>query len=267
MLRDRLLTAVLIGAVLLAVLFLLPPWAAMSVMSAAALLGAWEWSRLLVGWGAVPRLSLVLALGALLLWWWWLPLSADAVRAVLLLASLWWLLALFWVMLAPTRGSNVTTYLACLLSLAPLWLAVSELRGGDLQGARILLFALLVIVAADTGAYFAGRRFGRLKLAPQVSPGKTWEGVFGGLILATVVGVVGAQWLGWTPLQILPLVLTAAAVSIVGDLLESKMKRQAGVKDSGQLIPGHGGVLDRLDSLAAGLPVMTLGLGSLGLLA
>lgn len=266
MLKERLLTAALIGAVLLAVLFLLPPSAAMILISAAALLGAWEWSRLLAGWSSAQRFSLALVLALLLLWWWWWPMPPAAVRAVLLLASIWWLLALLWVVLAPTRGNNLSTYLACLLSLAPMWLAVVELRGADLRGARILLFALLVVVAADTGAYFIGRSFGRLKLAPQVSPGKTWEGVFGGLALSALVGYLGAKWLGWPTWQILPLLLTAAAVSMVGDLLESKMKRQAGVKDSGHLFPGHGGVLDRLDSLAAGLPVLALGLGSLGLL-
>jgi phosphatidate cytidylyltransferase len=141
------------------------------------------------------------------------------------------------------------------------------LRGPDRQGAWILLSALAIIVAADTGAYFTGRAFGRVKLAPHVSPGKTWEGVIGGLLASAAVAWAAAAWFGWSAQQMLPLSLTAAGLSVVGDLLESKMKRQARVKDSGHLFPGHGGVLDRIDSLSAGLPVLALGFAWFGWLA
>jgi phosphatidate cytidylyltransferase len=241
------------------VLFLLPPAATLALATLAILLGAWEWSALIPPQNGPPRWLLPVVLALLMAWWWRSPPDAAAARVLLAVATLWWLVAMLWVVLAPGRGHPVLTALACPLSLAPLWVAAAVLRGSDRHGAWIVLLALAIVVAADTGAYFAGRAFGRVKLAPQVSPGKTWEGVIGGLLASALVAWAGARWLGWPVQQILPLALTAAGLSVVGDLLESKMKRQAGVKDSGHLFPGHGGVLDRIDSLAAGLPVLALG--------
>ncbi len=267
MLKQRILTAVVIAVLLLSVLFLLPPVAALGVITLVILLGAWEWSGLFAPGFGLPRWLLPALLALLLAWWWQSPPDADAARAVLAGSALWWLIALLWIVMAPGRGHQVLTALACVLSLAPLWVAVAALRGSDRHGAWILLSALAIVVAADTGAYFAGRAFGRVKLAPQVSPGKTWEGVIGGLSASAAVAWAAAGWLGWSVPQILPLALTAAGLSVVGDLLESKMKRQAGVKDSGHLFPGHGGVLDRIDSLAAGLPMLALGFAWFGWLA
>jgi phosphatidate cytidylyltransferase len=253
----------LIAVVLIVVLFAMPPMAAQTMISLVVLVGAWEWAKLLPA-GSLLRVALPVALLALLLFWWWWPPDAAAIRRVLLLAAVWWVFAMLWIIAAPTRGHPWLTFLAALLSLAPLWIAVSALRGSDMQGARVLLLALVVVVAADTGAYFTGRALGRIKLAPRVSPGKTWEGVFGGVATSLIVAWVGARFLSWPIAPFLGLALAAAAFSVVGDLLESKMKRQAGVKDSGHLFPGHGGVLDRIDSLSAGLPVLALGLGQSG---
>jgi phosphatidate cytidylyltransferase len=127
--------------------------------------------------------------------------------------------------------------------------------------------ALGTTFAADIGAYFAGRRFGRVRLAPQVSPGKTWEGLFGGLLLATLTSVGGGLLVGVPPASMIPVGLGVAALSVVGDLTESMFKRSVGAKDSGHLIPGHGGVLDRLDSITAALPLFALALSWLGLIA
>lgn len=264
MLKQRILTALVIAILLLVVLFLLPPVAALVVVTLVILLGSWEWSALFAPGRGPPRWLLPALMALLMLWWWRAPPAADTARAVLAAATLWWLFALLWIMLAPGRGHPVLTALACVLSLAPLWVAVAALRGADRHGAWILLSALVIVVAADTGAYFAGRAFGRVKLAPQVSPAKTWEGVIGGLLASAAVAWAAAALLDWRAGQILPLALTAAGLSVVGDLLESKMKRQAGVKDSGHLFPGHGGVLDRIDSLAAGLPALALGYAWLG---
>ena len=132
------------------------------------------------------------------------------------------------------------------------------------RGAQWVLFILTLTFAADTGAYFAGRAYGRVKLAPQVSPGKTWEGVVGGMVLATAVGYAGSRWFDLAPARFVPLCLAAAAFSVVGDLTESMFKRAAGLKDSGRLFPGHGGVLDRVDGVLAATPVMCLGLLWLG---
>src|SRR5690606_17335644 len=132
------------------------------------------------------------------------------------------------------------------------------------HGPAVMLFLLLLVVAADVGAYFAGRRFGRNKLAPRVSPGKTWEGVIGGLLGAALIALAGGAWFGVPLVPFVALCVVAVLASIVGDLTESLFKRHAGVKDSGTLLPGHGGVLDRVDSVTAAAPVFLIGLERLG---
>jgi len=129
----------------------------------------------------------------------------------------------------------------------------------------VLLFALLIVWAADAGAYFAGKVFGRVKLAPSISPGKTWEGVFGGLLIVAALAVAAAYWTDIRLAVLLPFCLAVAVLSIVGDLTVSMFKRTAGLKDSGTLFPGHGGILDRIDSVAAAAPLFALGVGWLGL--
>jgi phosphatidate cytidylyltransferase len=149
------------------------------------------------------------------------------------------------------------------LALAPCWAALVLLHNSDPSGPGIVLFLLVLVSAADTGAYFAGHRFGRRKLAPNVSPGKTVEGVWGGLGAAALAALLGALVLRIQGLQLLPfllLCLITVLASVLGDLFESMMKRQHGVKDSGQLLPGHGGLLDRIDSLTAAAPVFGLGM-------
>jgi phosphatidate cytidylyltransferase len=128
----------------------------------------------------------------------------------------------------------------------------------------LLLFLLVLIAAADIGAYFGGRRFGRRKLAPRVSPNKTWEGFWSGVAAAGCAAVVGGWLLGKPLLPWVAVCVAVALVSVVGDLVESMFKRQAGLKDSSSLLPGHGGVLDRLDSLSAAGPMFLLGLLLLG---
>jgi phosphatidate cytidylyltransferase len=129
-----------------------------------------------------------------------------------------------------------------------------------------VLFALALVWMADIGAYFCGRRFGRRRLAPSVSPGKTWEGALGGLLTSGIVAVAGGAWFQLPLQQFLVLCLAAVAFSIVGDLTESLLKRFAGMKDSGTLFPGHGGVMDRIDSVTGAAPVLLLGLTFLGVL-
>ena len=129
----------------------------------------------------------------------------------------------------------------------------------------MLLFVLLIVWAADVGAYFAGKRFGRVKLAPGISPGKTWEGVIGGLVLVVLLCVGRSFWIETDLAVLVPFCLGVAGVSIVGDLTVSMFKRTAGLKDSGRLFPGHGGVLDRIDSIAAAAPLFVFGLGWTGL--
>jgi phosphatidate cytidylyltransferase len=159
------------------------------------------------------------------------------------------------------------TAVAGLVALLPAWLAMATLWRSEPQGRELLLLSLLVVVAADVGAYFAGHALGRVKLAPRVSPGKTWEGLLGGLAAAALMTSAGALLLGQPVARAASLGLAVGAMSVVGDLTESMFKRSAGLKDSGSLLPGHGGVLDRVDSVAAAAPLFLLGAGWLGWLS
>ena len=132
-------------------------------------------------------------------------------------------------------------------------------------GVEYLLFTLLIVWLADGGAYFAGKAFGRVKLAPGISPGKTWEGVVGGMLLVVVLALAGAVYMDASIAVLLPFCLAVGALSVVGDLTVSMFKRTVGLKDSGSLFPGHGGVLDRIDSLSAAAPLFALGVTWLGI--
>ena len=264
-LRQRVLTALVLIASLAVVLFALPPAATLALVVVAILVGGWEWSAFVAPTRPALRAAFValLALGIAAAW----PMSGtrSGMLALLVVAGLWWLLAVFWILRGPQRVGAALAAVAGIASLVPVAVALGRLRLEPGQGAWVLLFALLVVMAADVGAYFAGHRFGRIKLAPSVSPGKTWEGVIGGLLFSLVIATVGARLLGWPVAVVAPLALGAAAFSVVGDLMESLMKRHSGLKDSGHLFPGHGGILDRVDSLTAGIPLLTLGLLQAGL--
>lgn len=263
MLRQRIITALVAGALLLAVLFVVPAALARGVIVGVVLLAAWEWSGFVAPQGAGGRAAYVALIGALLAAAWWLLGGGDiSATAVFGVAMLWWAGALVWVCFYPTPVPRVLAALAGALVLLPLWLALDVTYR---QAPGLLLFMLVVIWSADVGAYFAGRRFGRVKLAPQVSPGKTWEGVIGGLVLVSLLAFAGAWWFGADVAVLVPFCVAVALTSIVGDLTVSAFKRSVGMKDSGQLFPGHGGLLDRVDSVAAGLPLFALGMGWAGL--
>ncbi|MFO1426772.1 MAG: phosphatidate cytidylyltransferase [Steroidobacteraceae bacterium] len=207
----------------------------------------------------LARSAYVLLIAGLLALAWVGTRSPQALRLLMLAASLWWLLALAWLALAPQRVGPVSAALAGVLALVPAGVALMRLR---LCGAGRRPDA--VLDRADRRRrhrrVLRGPQLGRVKLAPRVSPGKTWEGVIGGLVLAIAIGAVGA---GVVRLPLVPMLfisLAVAAFSVVGDLTESMLKRYAGIKDSGSLFPGHGGLLDRIDSICAGAPVLLLGL-------
>ena len=266
MLKARVLSALAMAAVLVTVLFAMPAAATLVLLSVVVLLGAWEWSAFIRGSGAAARSAFVGAIAVLLWLCWPLVGRAEWLEIVLWGAAAWWVIALLWVSLAPQRVAPWSAALAGVAALVPTWLALGHLRLGAEQGAEWTLYALVLVVAADTGAFFCGRAFGRVKLAPSVSPGKTWEGVFGGMLLALCIAALGTELFDVPAAVFLPVALAAAAFSIVGDLTESMLKRAAGVKDSGHLFPGHGGILDRVDSVAAGVPIFVLGLISSGVL-
>jgi phosphatidate cytidylyltransferase len=235
------------------------------------LLGMWEWTRMAGVHGYPPRIASLFGYAVVfaLLWhvcktrWWWLPVLAGLA---------WWLLALAWLArnrfaAQPKRAHALLKLVAGAFVVVPAWCAVVVMHG-DLaephagRGEWWVLFFACIVVAADIGAYSAGRRWGHTKLAPVISPGKTREGVYGALVCSGLVGLVGGVLLK-VPADRLPAIVALALLtvlfSIVGDLFESLIKRHAGVKDSGALFPGHGGVFDRMDSIVAALPVFALG--------
>ncbi|HVS78379.1 MAG TPA: phosphatidate cytidylyltransferase [Steroidobacteraceae bacterium] len=265
-LRKRVATAAVLIALLLAVLFWLPASATVALLTIVVLMGAWEWSAFLKWTDPRPRAGYVLLIALVLPLAWRATRTPAGLAALLGAALLWWLIALIWIVAAPRRVRPWSAALAGLMSLVPAWLALVHLRLQAADGAEWVLFALVLVWMADIGAYFCGRRFGRRRLAPTVSPGKTWEGAIGGVAASGIVAVAGGVWFG-LPLQpFLALCLATVAFSIVGDLTESLLKRFAGMKDSGTLFPGHGGVMDRIDSVTGAAPVLLLGLTFLGVL-
>jgi phosphatidate cytidylyltransferase len=263
-LGKRIATASVLAAVLLVVVLWLPPMATVVVLTALVLAGAWEWSAFLCLRSKTWRAVYVAVLAALLPTAWFLTVTAAGRNALLSVALAWWVGALCWVIFAPRRVAPWSAALAGALALVPAWLGLVRLRWDLSDGAQWVLFALILVWAADIGAYFIGRRFGRLRLAPEVSPGKTWEGVIGGVAASAIVAVIGSAWFHLPLVIFLPLCLAAVSFSIVGDLTESLLKRFAGVKDSGTLFPGHGGVMDRMDSVTGAVPVLFFGLALLG---
>lgn len=261
MLRDRIITALILVPVLLAAMFIAPPVFFEWVVAAVMLGAAWEWTALM---DCATRLQkaaymvvVALAIAATAAW-----MHADpvAVPVLVVVALVWWTVVTIWMLSRPqrqpSRANCAFKGLCGLLTLVPAFAGIVALFDWGPHGATRLLFLLALVWLADVGAYFAGHAFGRHKLAPQVSPGKTWEGVGGAFAVALVVTAVGWWYgLGFGPAWYFFVVcLATVAVSIVGDLSESMFKRQQGIKDSGTLLPGHGGLLDRIDSLTSAAP-------------
>lgn len=255
---TRIISAVFIAAALiLAVLWLPAPWSA-AALSVVLLAGGWEWSGF-VGRSPASRLAFMVLLAGLCALWWQVARTGGGLLLVLWGAFAFWSLILLW-LATSRRVSRWLIAASGLLALSFAWLALVRMRVDWPQGQLAVMYALLVVWLADSGAYFAGRRWGRAKLAPAVSPGKTWAGFWGGLAVCALLALGVAAWRGLPWLSLLLVTLVVGLYSVVGDLNESLAKRYAGVKDSGNLIPGHGGVLDRFDSLLAAAPILMLGM-------
>lgn len=278
MFKQRVITALILAPLALMAVFYLPLAGFALFISAAFLLGAWEWSGLCglaskaMRWVYVILTAIILSL---LYWQWPVPLQWPVEHNVLLSSLLlagigWWILAIVLVLTYPRSqklwaGSDWGKALMGWLTLVPAWVAVLFIRATDYAASNYtgawLIFCLLALVwAADIGGYIVGKPFGKHKLLPKVSPGKTVEGMLGGLALVAIVVTVVA-WLQDWPAQtgiwyISALLLTV--LSVFGDLTESMFKRVAGKKDSGAFLPGHGGILDRIDSLTATAPLFAI---------
>lgn len=273
MLRQRVVTALIMAGTFLAALALLSTPVLALLFGALMGLGAWEWSRL-AGWHApLARLAYVALVGAVLAGLYiYCDLGGEPERAqvqpFLGVACLWWSIALLWVKSYPGSAviwrNVVMRSLMGVMMLAPAWLSAVYLLSFSPRG-LLLVIMVLVVAAADIGAYFTGTAFGRHKMAPAVSPKKTWEGFWGGVAACTLLAVVlrllaPDQYVHIGILSLAAVAIAAALASVVGDFTVSMVKRESGVKDSGKLLPGHGGVLDRLDSLCGAAPVFCLGL-------
>ncbi|TBR38757.1 MULTISPECIES: phosphatidate cytidylyltransferase [Dyella] len=272
MLLQRTITALLLAP--LAILMILwPPTGVFALIGAAAFLAAmWEWTRL-AGLKDYAVRGGLLALTAAIFAGLWV-MRGNALWPILLgVGVAWWAVVCLWLRhfafgAAPTRENQMLKLGAGALVIIPAWVAALTIHGSQPYGHWWMFLALAIVWCADIGAYFSGRAFGRRKLAPTISPGKTWAGVYGAFVAGALCAGIGG-WLldvrGGALAGLLVLSAVTVVASIIGDLLESLMKRHAAVKDSGNLFPGHGGLLDRLDSVFAALPVFAAGKLLLGL--
>ncbi|MET3651568.1 phosphatidate cytidylyltransferase [Dyella japonica] len=272
MLLQRTLTALLLAPLVIALILLAPTGIFAAIVAAAFLAAMWEWTRLSGLKETAPRAALLLLTAVVFALCWWIR-GGIAWPLLIGIGVSWWIVVGQWLRhfafgAAPTRENCLMKLGAGFLVIVPTWIAAVTIHGSSDHGNWWTLVALFIVWAADIGAYFSGRQFGRRKLAPTISPGKTWAGVYGAFVAGAIVAGVGGSMLGATGSKLVGVLVLSVFVvvaSIVGDLLESLMKRHAAVKDSGSLFPGHGGLLDRLDSVFAALPVFAAGMLLLGL--
>jgi phosphatidate cytidylyltransferase len=259
------ITGLVLGVAVTAAILFLPTLQATAALGVLWLIGVWEWAGL-ARLGGLARLvyagaHLLVMLPLLLL-----GAKLDLIDLLAALALAAWCVALVGVLTYPREIRPAWVGIAGPIALLPAWVILSFVHSQVPLGPELALTVLALVWAADVGAYAAGRTWGRTKLAPKVSPGKTWEGVTGGVVLALIVAFAAGLWLR---LPILPVAVVAGAtalVSVVGDLTVSMLKRNVGLKDTGKLLPGHGGVMDRIDGLVAAVPVYAVGLRVFGVL-
>jgi phosphatidate cytidylyltransferase len=257
--RQRIMSAVVLAALLIVSVLWLPAMPSTLVLSTVLLIAAWEWSCFPAGANRLVRAAFMIAvLGACAALWWFTE-EARGLQYTLYAGLAFWTAALTWIALWPRRANRTLVFCVGLAALSLAWVSLARMRIDWVDGRYWVMYALLIVWIADSGAYFAGRAWGRRKLAPLVSPGKTWAGLWGGLAATALLAVVTARTLDLGMPGLIGLTVFTGVFSVVGDLTESLCKRFAGLKDSGALIPGHGGVLDRFDSLLAAAPCLMWG--------
>jgi len=264
MLRQRIITAIILAPIVLACVFLLPRFEFSLFVGAVLTVAAWEWANL-ANLSNLNRYLYATILSVAMLAAYFVP-----VMPVLLLSSLWWVIAFVLVVNYPKLdelwGSPAVIMIIGVAALVPGFVALIELKRYPESNYLICLLFFL-IWGADIGAYFSGRAFGKRKLAPRVSPGKSWAGFYGGVVTSFVIAVSMSLYLGRPMLAtadgviFLAACMLIAVVSVLGDLTISMFKRHRDIKDSSNLLPGHGGFLDRIDSLLSASPAFALYLG------
>ncbi len=297
MLWQRIMTALIMLPLALYAIFFLPLEFFSKVVAVIILIGFWEWTGFIGKVSFLSRVAYVLV-SVGLMWFvyknslpidywngWIFPDNMselfqlrDAAFISLILSAVWWVFAFILVIIFPKISENFISnfFIMALIGwllLVPTWVALTGLRSIGMaldfgRGSGLLLFALCLVWAADTGAFVSGKMFGKHKLAPHISPKKTWEGVLGGVLFATLISFIAVKTLSIPEDKFLGLAILAAVIvsfSVIGDLTESIFKRLSGLKDSGKILPGHGGVLDRIDGLTAALPLCLLGFAILGI--
>ncbi|WP_117233488.1 phosphatidate cytidylyltransferase [Vibrio maerlii] len=274
--KQRIITALILAPLVMLGIFELSLPMFIVMLAAISMLGFWEWTQFVESKSRMAALVPATLVGAISLFV--IPFDAlnlnmlsNAHYAVLTVGVIWWVAASWLAITYPNstpiwKNSKLLRHAFGILTLLPFFWSVVMLRAENVQldpyhGARLVLFVCFLVWAADSGAYFAGKSFGKRKMAPKVSPNKTIEGLVGGIIAALVVGWFTAGWFdihftsAWSMIVI---TLATVVISVLGDLVESMFKRVSGIKDSSNLIPGHGGILDRIDSLTAAFPVFAL---------
>lgn len=281
MLKQRIITALILAPLAIMAVFYLPLMYFSGLLLAVMAIGAWEWGPLMGFATKRRRIAFVVTNVVIIsaLWSYFPPESLwlDAktlqqpVIYVLWLSVAWWFLSAILTFAYPRCSTFWSSHrsvrgLFGWLTLVPTWLAFMVIRSSeyDIQqyhGAQLLMALFIMVWSADVGAYFVGKAIGKRKLMPNVSPGKTLEGFLGGVVFACLLALIAGSLLDWTSKQffmVLGLTAVITTISVLGDLNESMFKRQAGLKDSGSILPGHGGILDRIDSLTATAPIFAL---------
>lgn len=274
--KQRIITALILAPLVIAGIFLLPIPGFLIALTAVTVIGFWEWTQFVNAKSRLVALvpALAVVAGTLV----WLPFDVNSLsevggshQSVLMAGGVWWLIASALVISYPNSskwwsGNNVIRHVFGLLTMVPFLWSVVLLRAAEYQadpyyGAKLVLLVCFLVWAADSGAYFAGKSFGKYKMAPAVSPNKTIEGLIGGIVAAMLVAwgassVFGIHFSSFGAM--LGISMVTVIISVLGDLAESMFKRVSGIKDSGNILPGHGGILDRIDSLTAAFPVFAL---------
>jgi phosphatidate cytidylyltransferase len=259
MLTQRITTALVLGTLVVISIFYLPLIGFKMLAGLIVALAVWEFAGLFWQGNYKKKISFLIAFLLVAV-----VVQFFPAQPILVIGVLWWLIVPYFLWRYALDKSSCFTSMALqwlvgIMVFVPCLVGLIEIQ--EKFGARFLLYLLMIICAVDIGAYFAGRLWGKHLLAPQISPKKTFEGVLGGLLLALIVTIIGGLLFGgMRSVSLLMLIVITCVWSVIGDLFESMLKRQAGAKDSGQLLPGHGGMYDRIDSLTAAIPLFVLGL-------